>query len=84
MSRSARHSATERNDALRRGALLALHDVELDALAFGQRLEACFWIAEWCTKQSFVPSSGVMKPKPLVSLNHLTVPVIRMGKLRWM
>src|SRR5581483_9200545 len=27
------------------------------------------------TKRSRPPSSGVMKPKPLSSLNHLTVPV---------
>src|SRR3954470_14691283 len=32
-------------------------------------------MALWWTKRSFVPSSGVMKPKPLSSLNHLTVPV---------
>src|SRR3954471_8852464 len=35
------------------------------------------WIAEWCTKQSFWPPSGVMNPKPLASLNHFTVPVVR-------
>jgi hypothetical protein len=29
----------------------------------------------WWTKRSLEPSSGVMKPKPLSSLNHLTVPV---------
>src|SRR4029450_13524017 len=34
-------------------------------------------MADWWTKQSFSPSSRVMKPKPLVSLNHLTVPVVR-------
>src|SRR5919197_508157 len=28
-----------------------------------------------CTNRSLPPSSGVMKPKPLSSLNHLTVPV---------
>src|SRR5690606_18019474 len=38
-------------------------------------------MAEWWTKQSFCPSSGVMKPKPLVSLNHLTVPVVRICEL---
>ncbi len=27
------------------------------------------------TNRSFPPSSGVMKPKPFSSLNHLTVPV---------
>src|SRR5437588_12881235 len=30
---------------------------------------------EWCTNRSRLPSSGVMKPNPLSSLNHLTVPV---------
>src|SRR5690606_29098405 len=34
-------------------------------------------MALWCTKQSFEPSSGVMKPKPLLSLNHFTVPIVR-------
>src|SRR4051812_42564178 len=29
----------------------------------------------WWTKRSLPPSSGVMKPKPLSSLNHFTVPV---------
>src|SRR5471030_1765996 len=32
-------------------------------------------IAEKCANKSSPPSSGVMKPKPLESLNHLTVPV---------
>src|SRR5689334_4016544 len=36
-------------------------------------------MAEWCTKQSFSPFAGVMKPKPLVSLNHFTVPVVRIA-----
>src|SRR5262249_50727488 len=31
--------------------------------------------AEICTKTSFPPSCGAMKPYPLVALNHLTVPV---------
>src|SRR4029077_17245276 len=31
-------------------------------------------IAEWCTKTSALPSSGLMKPKPLSVLNHFTVP----------
>src|SRR5215216_3420139 len=30
---------------------------------------------EWWTNRSRLPSSGVMKPKPLSSLNHFTVPV---------
>src|SRR6266568_3692310 len=34
------------------------------------------WIAEKCAKRSFPPSSGVMNPKPLESLNHFTVPVL--------
>src|SRR3979411_957772 len=29
-----------------------------------------------CTNTSLPPSSGAMKPKPLVALNHLTVPVV--------
>src|SRR5574343_1033599 len=32
-------------------------------------------IAEKCANRSSPPSSGVMKPKPLASLNHLTVQV---------
>src|SRR3954463_61138 len=32
-------------------------------------------IAEWWTNRSLPDSSGVMKPKPLSLLNHLTVPV---------
>src|SRR6478736_4011490 len=34
-------------------------------------------IAVWCTKQSFSPDAGVMKPKPFASLNHFTVPWMR-------
>src|SRR5690606_5083663 len=34
-------------------------------------------MAVWCTKQSFAPPSGVMKPKPFSSLNHFTVPDVR-------
>src|SRR5690606_23249375 len=32
-------------------------------------------MAEKCANRSSPPSSGVMKPKPLESLNHFTVPV---------
>src|ERR1700734_2148271 len=32
-------------------------------------------ISEKCANRSSPPSSGVMKPKPFASLNHLTVPV---------
>src|SRR6185503_9474937 len=34
-------------------------------------------MAECWTKQSFCPSAGVTKPKPFASLNHFTVPVVR-------
>jgi hypothetical protein len=34
-------------------------------------------MALWWTKQSFAPSSGVMNPNPFESLNHFTVPVVR-------
>src|SRR5258706_2307105 len=33
------------------------------------------WIAEKCANTSLPPPSGVIKPKPFASLNHLTVPV---------
>src|SRR5690606_35406213 len=33
-------------------------------------------MAEKCANRSSPPSSGVMKPNPLASLNHLTVPVL--------
>src|ERR1700710_1763642 len=38
-------------------------------------LNPCMLIAEKCAKRSSPPPSGVMKPKPFESLNHLTVPV---------
>src|SRR5438477_12795210 len=44
-------------------------------------LKPLTWMAEWWTKQSFWPPSGVMKPKPLASLNHFTVPVVRISIL---
>src|SRR5690348_16792004 len=34
----------------------------------------CARMAEKCTNTSAPPPSGVMKPKPLASLNHFTVP----------
>jgi hypothetical protein len=34
-------------------------------------------MAEWWTKQSLEPSAGEMKPNPLASLNHFTVPLVR-------
>src|SRR5687767_14744804 len=39
-------------------------------------LKPLAWIDEKCTKRSLLPSSGVMKPNPLASLNHFTVPVL--------
>src|SRR5207342_3741652 len=39
-------------------------------------LKPCDWIARKCTNTSS-PFSRLMKPKPLASLNHLTVPVSR-------
>src|SRR4030065_214835 len=33
------------------------------------------WMVEKCTNTSALPSVGVMKPKPLASLNHFTVPL---------
>src|SRR6056297_3602048 len=39
------------------------------------------WIAEWWTKQSLLPSAGVMKPNPFWSLNHFTVPLVRIKRL---
>src|SRR2546425_11494836 len=38
-------------------------------------LKPLIWIAVGCANRSSPPSVGVMKPKPLESLNHLTVPV---------
>src|SRR6185503_6924267 len=34
------------------------------------------WISEKWAKRSSPPPSGLMKPKPLESLNHFTVPVL--------
>src|SRR5262249_9645997 len=39
---------------------------------------------EWWTNRSRLPSSGVMKPNPLSSLNHLTVPVAIWPVLRFL
>ena len=38
-------------------------------------LKPCMLIAEKWANKSSSPSSGVIKPKPFASLNHLTVPV---------
>src|SRR4051794_35206138 len=36
-------------------------------------------MSDWWTNTSLDPSSGAMKPKPLVALNHLTVPTAIVG-----
>jgi hypothetical protein len=56
-------------------AFVAFGDFEGNFLAFLQALETAMLIAEKCAKRSSPPPSGVMKPKPFASLNHLTVPV---------
>ena len=67
----------ELHDVLRRRAFLRLHDFELDALAFGQRLEP-FSLDRGVMHEAVLAAVfGVMKPKPLASLNHFTVPVMR-------
>src|SRR5437660_840333 len=38
-------------------------------------------MAEWWTKTSAPPSSGLMNPKPLVALKNLTVPAVMLGIL---
>jgi hypothetical protein len=38
-------------------------------------------MAEKCTNTSLPPSEGEIKPKPLDSLNHLTVPVVILNYL---
>src|SRR4051812_26340206 len=45
-------------------------------------LKPLAWMDEKCTKRSLLPSSGVMKPKPLASLNHFTVPVLMFFSLK--
>lgn len=66
----------ERNNVRCRGATLPLLNRKFNFLIFVQRAE---FIAldggEW-TKTSLLPSSGVIKPKPLSALNHFTKPVI--------
>ena len=62
-------------DVGRLGALRAFALLELDARAFGERLEALAGDIAVMDEEILPPSSGVMKPYPLLSLNHLTVPV---------
>ena len=67
----------ERNNVRCRGATLPLLNRKFNFLIFVQRAE---FIAldggEMGTKTSLLPSSGVIKPKPLSALNHFTKPVI--------
>ena len=65
----------DRCDVDRLRPLGALALLELDSGTLGEALEASPAMLLWCTKRSFVPSSGAMKPYPLLSLNHLTVPL---------
>jgi hypothetical protein len=59
----------------------------LAARAFGKRSNETFWssgserrpaasTAVACTNTSLPPPSGAMKPKPLVVLKNLTVPIV--------
>src|SRR5712691_12134623 len=41
------------------------------------------WISEKWAKRSSPPPSGLMKPKPLESLNHFTVPVLIAFSFHW-
>lgn len=56
-------------------ALLALGHFKFDALVFCQGLEAVALDFAEVSEQVFSPLSCAMKPKPLPSLNHFTVPV---------
>ena len=51
------------------------HDFKRHLLAFLEGLEAFNLDCREVSKRSSPPSSGVMKPKPLASLNHLTIPL---------
>src|SRR5205807_1342208 len=61
---------------------LGLCSTSYCTLSFSFRvLNPLAWMDEKCTKRSLLPSSGVMKPKPLASLNHFTVPVLMSSSL---
>ena len=47
---------------------------DIETIVRVNALEMC--IRDRCTNTSLLPSSGVMKPNPLDSLNHLTLPLI--------
>jgi len=44
--------------------------------SFLSSLKPFILISEWCANKSSRPLSGVTKPNPMSSLNHLTVPVV--------
>ena len=79
--RSANYRRRESDEVLCRGSLLAVADIELYLRTFDQPLEALPLKGAVVTKKSSSPSSRAMKPKPLSSLNHLTVPVTRVALL---
>ncbi len=51
---------------------LAVLNFELNVLAFSQSFEAVTLDSGEVYEHVLLPSAGVMKPKPLDSLNHLT------------
>jgi len=53
----------------------ALRDFELDLLTFFESLEAVHLDCGKMREQIFAAVIRMIKPKPLESLNHLTVPV---------
>jgi len=57
--------------------LLTFDDVELYRVTLCKGLEARAGDRAVVNKQSFCPLSGVMNPKPFASLNHFTLPVVR-------
>ena len=76
LSRSRSGGTARRGDVDRLGALGPLARLVLDLRTLRQRAEArsAAMLEKW-TKRSLPPSSGSMKPNPLASLNHFTVPV---------
>ncbi len=58
-------------------------DVEMDGLTILDLLSPARSTAEMCRKMSLFPWAGAMKPKPLVGLNHFTVPLAIVMFLSW-
>lgn len=65
----------DRDDIAGDEPLQTLHDLELDLLPVRQRLEAVALDEAVVQETVFAP---ILKPNPLLSLNHLTIPLIRM------